>query len=58
MLYTFTNPADQFPQRIVYVRGREGWLYAQVAGKVGSEQKEITYPMQRVDCATGALVAD
>jgi hypothetical protein len=29
-----------------------------VAGKVGSEQKEITYPMQRVDCATGALIAD
>jgi hypothetical protein len=58
MLYTFTNPADEFPQRIVYVRGKEGWLYAQVAGKVGSEQKEVTYPMQRVDCATGALVAD
>ena len=58
MLYTFTNPTDEFPQRIVYVRGREGWLYAQVAGKVGSEQKEITYPMQHVDCATGALIAD
>ena len=57
-LYTFINPADEFPQRIVYVRGKEGWLYAQVAGKVSGQQKEITYPMQRVDCATGALVAN
>ena len=58
MLYTFTNPADAFPQRIVYVRGKEGWLYAQVEGKLGSEQKQIIYPMRRVDCATGALIAD
>ncbi len=28
-IFTFTNPvADQFPQRLVYRRGAEGWLYA------------------------------
>jgi hypothetical protein len=40
MLYTFTNPADEFPQRIAMCEAR-GWLYAQVAG-CRSEQKEIT----------------
>ena len=56
MAYTFANPGDQFPQQIIYVRGHEGWLYAQVAGKVGNEQKKVIYPMRRVDCATGALM--
>ena len=54
--YTFTAPGEGFPQRIVYVRGAGGWLYAQVAGKVGGQAKEVTYPMRRVDCATGALI--
>jgi hypothetical protein len=52
--YTFTNPVDEFPQKIVYMRGKEGWLYAQVAGKVGNAPKEVTYPMHHVDCMTGA----
>jgi hypothetical protein len=56
--YTFVNPGPEFPQQVIYVRGAEGWLYAQVAGKLGNEQKKVTYPMRRVDCATGALIAD
>jgi hypothetical protein len=55
---TFTNPVDEFPNEIVYMRGKEGWLYAQVAGKVKDHPKEVTYPMQHVDCATGALKED
>ena len=54
--YAFTGPGEGFPQRIVYVRGAGGWLYAQVAGKVGGQAKEVTYPMRHVDCATGALI--
>lgn len=56
--YTFTNPVDQFPQQIVYLRGTEGWLYAQVQGKLDGTPKDVTYPMRHVDCATGATKED
>ena len=55
--YTFTSPADAFPQKIVYLQGSEGWLYAQVSGKVGDNPKEVTYPMRHVDCLTGAVLS-
>jgi hypothetical protein len=29
-----------------------------VAGKVDGRDKEVIYPMHRVDCATGALARD
>jgi len=57
-LFTFSNPADEFPQRIVYGHGAGGWLYAQVLGKPGEAGKDVTYPMQHVDCATGAIVKE
>jgi hypothetical protein len=57
-LYTFTNPVDEFPQRIVYRRGKEGWLYAQVMGKPGAETKDVVYPMRHVDCLTDAFLQD
>jgi hypothetical protein len=56
--YSFTNPADQFPKQIVYMRGKEGWLYAKVAGEVAKQPKEVVYPMQHVDCVTGALLPE
>ena len=56
--YTFTNPTDEFPKKIVYMRGKEGWLFAKVAGEVAKQPKEVTYPMQHVDCATGELLAE
>jgi len=49
---------DTFPQKIVYMRGGEGWLYAQVAGKVDNNPKEVTYPMRHVDCLTGAPLSE
>ena len=55
-LYTFTNPVDEFPQRIVYRRGQEGWLYAQVMAKPGTEAKDVVYPMRHVDCLTDAFL--
>ena len=54
--YTFTNPSDEFPKQIVYTRGKEGWLYAKVGGEVAKHPKEVTYPMQHVDCVTGTLL--
>jgi uncharacterized protein DUF6265 len=56
--YTFTNPTDEFPKQIVYVRGKDGWLFAKVAGEVAKHPKEVTYPMQHVDCLTGALLSE
>jgi hypothetical protein len=52
-LYTFENPALEFPRKIVYRRATGGWLYAQVEGKVGGADREVIYPMRRVDCESG-----
>ncbi len=32
-IFTFTNPVDEFPQRILYRRGKDGWLYAHGRGE-------------------------
>lgn len=53
-IFTFTGPGDGFPQRILYRHTQAGSLYAHVAGKVDDRDKEVIYPMQHVDCATGA----
>ena len=55
-IFTFANPVDEFPQRILYRRASEGWLYASVEGKVNGEDKKVIYPMRRVDCQSGALI--
>jgi hypothetical protein len=55
-VFTFTNPALDFPQRIVYRRASDGWLYAAVEGKVGGADRVVTYPMRRIDCASGELI--
>lgn len=57
-VFTFTSSADEFPQRIVYRRNEQGSMFAQVGGKVGGQDKEVTYPMHRVDCVTGAIPRD
>lgn len=55
-IFTFTNVVDEFPQRLIYRRGEEGWLYAQVAGKPGGAGHDVVYPMQHVDCLSDALL--
>ena len=58
-ILTFTNLVDEFPQRIIYRRGAEGWLYAQVAGKPGAPPAgDVIYPMHHIDCATNAPLKD
>jgi hypothetical protein len=57
-VFTFSNPQDEYPQRIVYRHSEHGLLFAQVGGKVDGKDKEVTYPMHRVDCVTGALARD
>ena len=57
-LFTFENPALEFPSRIVYRRASGGWLFAQVEGKVNGADKQVIYPMRRIDCASGAYVSN
>ena len=56
-IFTFVNPAQEFPQLIAYRRSKEGWLYASVEGKVGGADRKATYPMRRIDCETGEYAA-
>lgn len=52
-IFTFANPALEFPQRISYRHNSGGWLYATVDGKVGGVAQQVIYPMHRIDCETG-----
>jgi hypothetical protein len=55
-IFTFANPEHDFPQRIVYRRGSEGWLYVHVEGKVRGEERRVIWPMRRIDCEGGELL--
>ncbi len=55
-IFTFANPANDFPQRIIYRRGSEGWLYATIDGKVKGEDRKVIYPMRRVGCESGEFI--
>ncbi len=56
-IFTFVNPAQEFPQLISYRRAKGGWVYATVEGKVGGAERKVTYPMRRIDCESGELVS-
>ena len=56
-IFTFANEAHDFPQRIVYRRGTEGWLYIHVEGRVQGEERKVIYPLRRIDCESGDLSA-
>ncbi len=58
-MFTFVNatPGVDYPQRIIYRRGSEGWLYVTVEGKVKGLDRQVVFPMRRVDCQTGAIVS-
>jgi len=55
-IFTFTNAAHDFPQRIVYRRGSEGWLYATIDGRLNGEERKVVYPMRRIDCQSGEFI--
>ena len=51
--FTFANVVDEFPQKLVYHRGGDGWLYASIEGTIKGQARKATYPYRRVDCETG-----
>ena len=55
-LFAFERSSSEFPQRIIYRRASGGWLYAQVEGKVNGAERQVIYPMRRIDCASGAFI--
>ena len=59
-VFTFVNamPGVEYPQRIIYRHASEGWLYASVEGKIKGVDKQVIFPMRRVDCQTGAIVGN
>jgi len=57
-IFIFENTVDEFPQRILYRHGTKGWLYAHVEGTINGQEKKVIYPMHRVDCQSGELVAN
>jgi len=59
-VFTFVNatPGAEYPQRIIYRHATEGWLYATVEGKFKGVDKQVIFPMRRVDCQTGAVVGN
>ena len=59
-VFTFVNSATgvDYPQRIIYRRATEGWLYATVEGKVKGVDKQVIFPMRRVDCQTGVIAGN
>jgi len=52
-IYTFENPAQEFPRRIVYRHSAGGGLFAQVEGKVNGVDRQVIYPMHKIDCSAG-----
>jgi hypothetical protein len=55
-IFTFQNPAHDFPQTIIYRRAKEGWLYVHVEGKLGAQDRRVIYPFRRIDCESGELI--
>jgi len=54
--FSFAKDGNEFPQRIVYHRGSDGWPYATVEGKLNGEDRKVTYPMRRIVCESGELI--
>lgn len=55
-IFTFANTVDAFPARLIYRRGTEGWLYETIEGKMNGADRQVIYPLRRIDCETGELI--
>jgi len=55
--FVFLDPSRTFPRRIGYRRGSEGWLYTEVEGVVDGAPRRVIYPMRRINCESGEVIA-
>lgn len=49
-LLLFTNPAHDFPQRILYRRVGTDSIVARIEGPRGGQMRGVDFPMRRVSC--------
>jgi hypothetical protein len=49
-MVTFSNPAHDYPQRIIYRREADGSLFARVEGKAGGKDRHDDFKYARVPC--------
>ncbi|MCL2308993.1 MAG: DUF6265 family protein [Proteobacteria bacterium] len=55
-IYTFANVEDAFPQTVSYRKGKEGWMYITVEGKLNGADRKVIYPARRIDCGSGEVL--
>jgi hypothetical protein len=48
---TFSNPAHDFPQRVIYAPGTADSLFARIEGTMNGQQRGIDFHMKRTACA-------
>ena len=53
--FTFTNAnaVTAFPRQMSYRRDTGGRLFASMKGKINNADREVIYPLLRVNCETG-----
>jgi hypothetical protein len=56
-IFTFDATTPGFPERVIYRRGAAEMMFTHVEGKVNGEERRNVFPMRRVDCRTGEVVA-
>lgn len=51
---TFSNPAHDFPQRVIYAPGAADSLFARIEGNMHGQQRGIDFHMKRTACGGGS----
>ena len=49
---TFSNPAHDFPQRVIYTSGENGAVNARIEGTVNGRERGVDFRLQPVKCGT------
>jgi hypothetical protein len=48
--FVFTNPAHDFPHRVIYGRAADGSLAARIEGEIDGKRRVVEFPLKRVGC--------
>ena len=56
-VFTFDHTEMTFPAHLIYRKGAEGWLYETVEGPLNGAPTTVIYPLRRVSCETGDVIA-
>lgn len=58
-IHTFrnVNAATAFPMQMSYRRDTGGRLFASMKGKINNAEREVIYPLLRINCESGELVS-